>query len=457
MKSHQFYQSITAASHAISLILFSSTDYAEASTLTDYERRMLSGMQFSAKLGEVALIGDKQGALAKVYIGVGDATDAAALASAALKLPPGVYQVVNAVSEHAVLMWALAQYQFVHYQKILPLPRILAVNPNYLTKIETKADAIFMVRDLINMPANELNPERLARFAMDLAETLHANCQVWTGDELLTHHYPAIHAVGRAAHSAPRLIHLAWGDVTHPHVTLVGKGVCFDSGGLDLKNSSGMRLMKKDMGGAAHVLGLAQWLIREKCPIYLQVLIPALENAVSALSYRPGDVLIMRNGMSVEIENTDAEGRLVLADALTKACEHPPELLIDFATLTGAARVAVGTEIAAFFSNNDDLAAELKSYGQRCADPIWQLPLHAGYQSLFESNIADLMNASTSPYAGAIVAALFLQYFVKPEVDWLHFDIMAWNVGNKAGKPEGGEAMGLLAVGQYLLDRYRIA
>ncbi len=455
MKSHQFYQPITSAGHAIPLTLFTSTDYAEGPVISDHEHRMLSGMQFGAKLGEVALIWDKQGSLSKVYIGAGDATDASAMASAVLKLPPGVYQIVNTVSEHAVLMWALAQYHFVHYQKVLPLPRILAINPNYLSKVETKVDAIFLVRDLINMPANILNPEALAKIAMDMAETLHAHCQVWVGDELLTHHYPAIHAVGRAAHSAPRLIHLAWGDASHPHVTLVGKGVCFDSGGLDLKNSSGMRLMKKDMGGAAHVLGLAKWLIREKLPIYLQVLIPAVENAVSEQAYRPGDVLIMRNGMSVEIENTDAEGRLILADALTKACEQPPEILIDFATLTGAARVAVGTDIAAMFSNNDDLAAEVKSYGVRCADPIWQLPLHAGYQSLFESNIADLMNASSSAYAGAIVAALFLQYFVKPEIDWLHFDIMAWNVSSKAGKPEGGEAMGLLAVGQYLIDRYQ--
>lgn len=455
MKAHQFYQPISQAHHAVPLTLFTTTEYAEATVFSEVEHRMLADMQFTAKLGEIALLWDKQGNLSKVCVGVGEATDALAIATAVLKLPPGLYRMVNAVSDHAVLTWALAQYQFVHFQKVLPMPRILALNPQYIPAIETKADAIFTVRDLINMPANMLHPEALATFAEDLATSLQADCQVLVGEELLTHRYPAIHAVGRAADSAPRLIHLAWGERTHPHVTLVGKGVCFDSGGLDLKNASNMRLMKKDMGGAAHVLGLAKWLIREKLPIYLQVWIPAVENAVSEQAYRPGDVLVMRNGMSVEIENTDAEGRLILADALTKACEHPPEILIDFATLTGAARVAVGTEIAALFSNNDALAAELQHYGVRCADPIWQLPLYAGYQALFESNIADLMNSSTSPYAGATVAALFLQYFIKPDIDWLHFDIMAWNVSNKPGRPEGGEAMGMLAVGQYLIDRYR--
>lgn len=456
MKAHQFYQVMSDTNHAVPITLLTSTAYAGVTGFSEHEQRMLVGMQFTAKPGEVALLWDKQGHLSKVCIGVGDGTDAAAMAAAVLKLPAGVYHIAHPLSDHAVLLWALAQYQFVQFQKVLPMPRILAVHPESIAAVEAKADAIFTVRDLINMPANILNPETLAGFAEDLAATLQANCQVLVGDDLLIHRYPAIYAVGRAAASAPRLIHLAWGDVAHPHVTLVGKGVCFDSGGLDLKNASGMRLMKKDMGGAAHVLGLAKWMIREELPIYLQVLIPAVENAVGEHAYRPGDVLIMRNGMSVEIENTDAEGRLILADALTKACEHPPELLIDFATLTGAARVAVGTEIAALFSNNDALAAKLQQYGVDCVDPIWQLPLYAGYQSMFESTIADLMNSSTSAYAGATVAALFLQYFVKPDIDWLHFDIMAWNLSNKPGKPEGGEAMGILALGQYLIDRYRV-
>ena len=452
MKAQQFYQSIN--DHAIPIMLFTVEEYAQSQIFSDQERRSLAVMQFGAKIGEVALIWDKKGTLAKVFVGAGDAIDSAGVASAVLKLPPGTYQITNAIPEHAVLVWSLAQYRFDHYQKVLPLPRILAINPKYLSTIVRKADAIFMVRDLINMPPNVLNPQGLATVASELAETHHAQCQIMVGDELITHNYPAIHAVGRAAHSAPRLIHLSWGDANHPHVTLVGKGVCFDSGGLDLKNAAGMRLMKKDMGGAAHVLGLAKWMMSENLPIYLQVFIPAVENAVSEQAYRPGDILVMRNGTRVEIDNTDAEGRLILADALTKACEQPPELLIDFATLTGAARIAVGTEIAALFSNNDALATEIQSYGAKCVDPIWQLPLYAGYQSLFESRIADLMNSSPSPYAGAIVAALFLQYFIKPEINWLHFDIMAWNVGSQPGKPEGGEAMGMLAVGHYLIDKY---
>lgn len=454
MKSQQFYQPITG--QAIPLTLLTITEYAAFQPCSDAERRILAVMQFGAKIGEVALIWAKDGTLSKVYIGAGEATDAVALATAVLKLPSGTYQITNAVSEHAVLVWALAQYRFDHFQNVLPLPRVLAINPQYLPKIVNKADAVFLVRDLINFPPNVLNPEALATAATELADLHHAQCQIWVGEDLLTHNYPAIHAVGRAADSAPRLIHLAWGDAAHPHVTLVGKGVCFDSGGLNIKNASSMRLMKKDMGGAAQVLGLAKWLMSEKLPIYLQVFIPAVENAISAGAFRPGDVLTMRNGMTVEIDNTDAEGRLILADALVKACEQPPEILIDFATLTGAARVAIGTEVSAMFSNNDALAAEVQSYGVRCSDPIWQFPLFQNYQSLLESRIADVMNSSPSSYAGAIVAALFLQYFVKPDVNWLHFDIMAWNISNQPGKPEGGEAMGVLAVGQYLIDKYSL-
>lgn len=452
MKSHQFYQAFSK--QAISITLFTLEEYNAYSSFSEHERRVLASLQFGAKLGDVALIVNAQGSLDKVYIGAGESSDILAIAYAVMKLPAGSYQLTNTVCERAILAWSLAQYHFDVYQKVASMPRVLEINPKYLPEIIAQTDAVFMVRDLVNMPPNALNPESLAQAVHTLAETHQAQYHVWVGDELLTHNFPAIHAVGRAAASEPRLISLTWGDEAHPRVTLVGKGVCFDSGGLDLKNAVGMRLMKKDMGGAAHVMGLAHWLMTEKLPIRLQVLIPAVENAVSGNAYRPGDVLTMRNGMTVEIDNTDAEGRLVLADALVKACEHNPELIIDFATLTGAARVAVGTEIAAMFSNNDALASEVQEYGIRFLDPVWQLPLFAGYQCLFESRIADVANSSPSPYGGAIVAALFLQYFVQPEIDWLHFDIMAWNVCSRPGKPEGGEAMGLLAVGHYLLERY---
>lgn len=267
MKSHQFYQAI--AGQSVPVTLFSITDYEAHQCASEHEQCILAAMQFGAKLGEVALLWTSNGVLSKVYIGSGEATDFLAIASAVLKLPAGTYHITNTVSERAVLIWALAQYHFDRYQKVRAMPRVLAINPKYLNQVVTQTDAIFTVRDLINMPANVLNPEALAQIATELAESVHARSQVWVGEELLTQNYPAIHAVGRAASSAPRLIHLTWGNESHPHVTLVGKGVCFDSGGLDLKNACGMRLMKKDMGGAAHVLGLAKWLMTEKLPIYL--------------------------------------------------------------------------------------------------------------------------------------------------------------------------------------------
>jgi leucyl aminopeptidase len=273
------------------------------------------------------------------------------------------------------------------------------------------------------------------------------------GDELLKAGFPAIHAVGRAAAQAPRLLSITWGNPKHPRVALVGKGVCFDSGGLDLKPSSAMRLMKKDMGGAAQALAAGKWLMMQQLPICLQILIPAVENAVGPDSFRPGDVLTMRNGLTVEVENTDAEGRLVLADALCLAAEQQPELLIDFATLTGAARVAVGTGLAAMFSNDDQLATDLTAAGLRMRDPLWRLPLFAPYEELLQSTVADLANATGAPYAGAITAALFLQRFVPKGLPWAHFDIMAWNLATTPGKPEGGEAMAVLAVCDYLQNK----
>ena len=274
------------------------------------------------------------------------------------------------------------------------------------------------------------------------------------GDDLLKANFPAIHMVGRAAENSPRLLSLSWGDANHPRVTLIGKGVCFDSGGLDIKPSAGMRLMKKDMGGAAHVLGLAMWIMANQLPIRLEVLIPAVENSIGPNAFKPGDILTMRNGLTVEIDNTDAEGRLILADVLVKAEEARPELIIDFATLTGAARVAVGTEMAAMFTNDEGLALSLTEASREVADPLWRLPLFAPYETMLDSNVADLANASASSYAGAITAALFLQRFISPATSWVHFDIMAWNVSSKPGKPEGGEAMGIRAIAHYLQKKY---
>ncbi|MDP3561446.1 MAG: leucyl aminopeptidase family protein [Legionellaceae bacterium] len=451
MQASIFYQ--TQSDTSTLLVLLNPRDCQDTTSFSRRVQYIFAQQDFQGRLGDIALITDESGSLECVYIGMGDASDVLALASAVLRIPAVCYR-IDAVSNEAFLAWSLAQYQFDKYKKTARLPRILVLNATQLTPVLAKATAVFLTRDLINTPTNDLGPKQLANVIDNLAKKHDAVFQQWVGDELLRDNFPAIHAVGRASASEPRLLSLTWGNEDHPRVTLVGKGVCFDSGGLDLKPSAGMRLMKKDMGGAAQVVGLADWIMTTRLPIRLHVLIPAVENAVSSDSYRPGDVLTMRNGMKVEIDNTDAEGRLVLADAIVKGCEENPELLIDFATLTGAARVAVGTDISAMFCNDDVLAAAIAMHGEKVNDPIWRMPLFSGYKSLFESTIADMANSSASPYAGAITAALFLQYFVPPGLPWVHFDIMAWNLGNRPGKPEGGEAMAILAVGEYLLQRY---
>lgn len=453
MQANQFYSD--KKNPACPLVLVRQAEYERVlEGLSSLEKNALSAQQFTGKSGDVALVYDSTGQITRAFAGSGDGNVIIALAQAALRLPRGCYVPEEDLPITALLMWSLAQYRFDRYKKPALSPRILAVSTEDLAKLMPEAEAVYLVRDLINTPANAMGPSELASALENLAKKHGAEFKQWVGDALLTENFPAIHAVGRAAKDAPRLLFLRWGDQAHPRVALVGKGVCFDSGGLDLKPSQGMRLMKKDMGGAAQVIGLAQWIMTKALPICLEVYIPAVENAVSSESYRPGDVLTMRNGMTVEIDNTDAEGRLVLADAMVLACEQNPELIIDFATLTGAARTAVGTEMAAMFSNNDKLAEQLMQASAKTGDPVWRLPLFAGYMGMLDSSIADIANSSASPYAGAITAALFLQRFITPEQPWLHFDIMAWNVGNKPGKPEGGEAMAMRAVAEYLMNRY---
>jgi leucyl aminopeptidase len=422
--------------------------------LTEIVRQALTTQQFKGQLGDVALVNSDQDSSMTAFIGAGDDNPILAMAHAANRLPPGYYEAESDLSPLAILMWSLAQYRFDRYKKFEAEPRVLLVDNSKLSKIQIEAEALFLVRDLINTPTNDMGPSELAKAALDIAEQMGAEYQEWVGDELLKSNFPAIHMVGRASANSPRLLSITWGDKSHPRVCLVGKGVCFDSGGLDIKPSSGMRLMKKDMGGAAHVLGLAYWIMKSQLPVRLQVLIPAVENAIGSDAFRPGDVLTMRNGLTVEVDNTDAEGRLVLADALVKAGEESPELLIDFATLTGSARTAVGTDIAAMFCNDDQLAQGLTESSSAINDPVWRLPLFSGYASMLDSSIADLSNASASPYAGAITAALFLQRFVPDGASWVHFDIMAWNLSSKPGRPEGGEALGLRAVAHYLQTKY---
>ena len=452
MQAAPFYQ--TQNEHAVPLCLVTKADYANLTAFSAAERNALVAQQFNGSYGQCVVISDEHGFPCKVIVGAFEGNRGLALASVVSRIPAGLYATHDALTLSEALLWALAQYNFDRYKENKILPRVLVVEADRLPAVLCQADAVFLVRDLINTPTNDLGPTQMAQVVESLARAHGATFSQWVGDELIRDNFPAIHAVGRAAHDAPRLLSLTWGEEAHPRVTLVGKGVCFDSGGLDIKPASGMRLMKKDMGGAAQVIGLAQWIMTSKLPIRLQVLIPAVENAIGSDAFRPGDVLTMRNGLTVEVDNTDAEGRLVLADALVKACEDNPDVLIDFATLTGAARVAVGTDISAMFTNDDALAQGISASATQMNDAVWRMPLFSDYADILNSSIADLANSSASPYAGAITAALFLQRFVKAPCVWAHFDIMAWNVGNKPGKPEGGEAMGILAVGHYLMQRF---
>jgi leucyl aminopeptidase len=318
------------------------------------------------------------------------------------------------------------------------------------------ADGVYLARDLVNTAANDLGPAELAAAAADLARRHGAVFSEIVGDALLADGLPLIHAVGTAAapERAPRLIDLTWGEEGDPKVTIVGKGVCFDTGGLDIKTSAGMLLMKKDMGGAANALGLAHMIMDAGLRVRLRVLIPAVENAISANAFRPGDVLTSRKGLTIEIGNTDAEGRLVLADALTLAGEEEPALLVDLATLTGAARVALGPDVVPVYTDDDALAADLVRHGAAVADPVWRMPLWRPYASTLDSKVADINNAGQSPYAGSITAALFLARFVPPDTRWLHADIFAWNPTAKPGKPEGGEAQAIRAIYALLTERF---
>lgn len=419
-------------------------------------RRWVNSCGFQAKPGSSCLVPDTDHGLASVLLG-SRADDIWALGALPASLPAGSYYLACEGEpeqlERLGLGWALGSYQFNRYRE-RPAPTASLALPAScdLAHIRRLAAATNLVRDLINTPAEDMMPEHLAAAAEQVAQKYGASFEQIVGDELLSRNYPTIHAVGRASTHPPRLLDLRWGDPAHPKLTLVGKGVCFDSGGLDIKPASGMRLMKKDMGGAAHVLGLAQAVMDAGLPVRLRVLVPAVENAISGNAFRPGDVIRTRQGLSVEIDNTDAEGRLVLCDALSEAATEAPALLIDFATLTGAARVAVGTDMPAYFCTDRQLAARLLEQADREQDPIWQLPLHQPYRELLDSKIADLVNSSSGGYAGAITAALFLQEFVPAGMAWTHFDLMAWNTRSRPGRPEGGEAMGLRAVYAYLRD-----
>lgn len=418
-----------------------------------------SAQDFKGKANQLAVIpGEKAEWSALVGVAEFDTLGPWCLAKASEALPEGVYRLAKAGPGAAALGWLLGHYRFDRY-KSEPSPKgpriLLTDEPARIEATVRLADATILVRDLVNLPAGDLGPAELERAVRDVASTSGASVTVTQGEKL-RRTYPMIAAVGQAAEPArePRLVELDWGNPKHPRIAIVGKGVVFDTGGLDIKPAAGMRLMKKDMGGAAHALALASLIMRQQLPVRLHLLIAAVENAVGGNAFRPGDVLISRKGLTVEIGNTDAEGRLVLADAITRAVEAGPELLLDFATLTGAARVALGPDLPALFANDDALAADLLSAGQAVGDPAWRMPLWKGYHELFASDVADFSNASESPFAGAVTAALFLGKFVPEKLPWAHFDTFAWRTTAKPGRPKGGDALGLRAAWAMLQARY---
>ena len=424
------------------------------------QRLWLKSTGFSGEHGKFVLVPGSAGRATKVVVGASFEHDPIwALASMPFALPEGRYKLdsrVNAdIATQVALGWALGAYTYSRYKKQLRKPAIL-VWPKRADRdeVERLAKAIFLARDLINTPAEDLGPPELAAAAKSVAKEFGARIRVIVGDQLLKENYPTIHAVGRAASKPPCLIDLRWGDERAPKVTLVGKGVCFDSGGLDLKSASGMLQMKKDMGGGAVVLALASALMAANTKIRLRVLIPAVENSVSGNAIHPRDVVRTRSGKTVEIGNTDAEGRLILCDALFEADSEKPDLLIDCATLTGAARVALGPEVHAMFSRDNGLADELVRAGEAESDPLWRLPLWQPYRRLIDSKIADFNNVSTAGFAGAIIAAVYLAEFVKPSTAWAHLDIAGATVSARPGRPEGGEATGLRALYRVIRRRY---
>jgi leucyl aminopeptidase len=413
--------------------------------------RWAEATRFVAEPGKLLLIPDENGHLGHVLAGMAEGEYLWALGGCPDALPEGTYAldgVKGRAAETALALgWALGAYAFTRYKKReRGFARLEWPANADRARVEAVADGIALARDLITTPAEDMGPAELAQAAADMAAQMGAHAKLIVGDGLLAASYPTIHAVGRASTRAPRLIDVTWGDERAPKVTLVGKGVCFDSGGLDLKQASGMLNMKKDMGGAATLMGLARAIMALKLPVRLRLLVPAVENSVSGNAFRPRDIIRTRKGITVEIGNTDAEGRLILCDALAEAARERPRLIVDMATLTGAARVALGPELPALFCNDDALAADLLAAGAVERDPLWRLPLWAPYRELLKSPVADINNVSDGSFAGAITAALYLAEFVPADIPWAHIDTYAWNAKTRPGRPEGGEALGLRAL-----------
>lgn len=433
-----------AADHALPLHTVTSDGYAAwAATQTPALRAWLHAQNFTGAGGTVALLPGEHGVAGSV-LGLGrDAHDPYAYAHAPYALPALDWRAVGERDARAdaalTLGWGLGSYRFSRYRKPARAPARLAIGtPD--AEVAAQIAACARARDMINTPTEHMGPDEVEAIARDIAREHGAEIDVLAGDALLAHNFPAIHAVGRASHRAPRLIVLRWGDENHRHVALVGKGVCFDTGGLDLKAAAGMRNMKKDMGGAAHAIALAELIMARKLPLRITLLVPAVENAVGPDAFRPGEILDTRKGISVEIDNTDAEGRLILCDALTYAAEQKPDLVIDFATLTGAARIALGPDLPVLFSNDDTLAGDWLQAGTQQYEPLWRMPLWRPYLRYLNSGIADIANGSSSTMAGSVTAALYLERFVPDTLPWAHLDVYSWNDTDRPGRPAGGEA-----------------
>lgn len=433
-------------------------------TQTTAIRQWISAIGFDAKPYTTCLIPSQQGTITQVLVGIDQVTDRWGLGHCPSQLPPGHYHIATAVDQAITsqqyqqlsLSWVLGAYHFSHYRSPPEKQVVLCLDEQVdTTQLAYLQQAYYRVRDLINLSPPDLMPEQFAAHITTMAKSLNAKVQHIKGETLVKKQLYAVHTVGRASQHPPQLVEFTWGDPTHPHIALIGKGVCFDSGGLSIKPSNGMLLMKKDMGGAALALGLAELIMTHQLPVHLHVILPLVENAISGNAYRPSDVIKTHKGLTVEITNTDAEGRLILADALSYAQQDDKlDLIMDFATLTGAARVAVGPDIPSFFTNDETVAAAMIHASCTTQETLWRLPLYEDYQRYLESKVADIKNASLEAYAGAITAALFLQRFVEPTVPWVHVDFMAWNVITQPGRPEGGEAQGLQALFEFVRSRY---
>ncbi|HRD29934.1 MAG TPA: M17 family metallopeptidase [Caulobacter sp.] len=432
--------------------------------LSPFEQGLAATAQFKGKAGQVLAAPGPEGRTARVLFGLGDPGKAEAMVfrGLAARLTAGDYRLEGLPAgldpTQVATAFALGSYRFDRYRKTRDgQPRLVAPDGTDVAEAREIAHACALARDMVNTPANDMGPLQIETIAREIAARHGATISVLTGDALLEQNYPSVHAVGRAADPAraPRIIELGWGRPGHPLVALVGKGVVFDTGGLDIKPSSGMRLMKKDMGGAAHVLALARMIMAAELPVRLAVLVPAVENAISGDAMRPGDVLATRKGLTVEVGNTDAEGRLILSDALTRAAELEPALTIDMATLTGAARVALGPQVIPFFTDDEDLAGEIGAASRAVADPLWRLPLWPGYEEALDGDVADLKNDPDGwAQAGAVTAALFLKRFA-PTGPWVHLDIFAWNPKGRPGYPVGGEAQAVRALFAMIRARFR--